>query len=152
MGVAPNDLTLDPELFERATSKGPPMSAICLSVFDKMKSSISSSINQKSLNRKGLASRPSSIVLHVASPDKTDSVPSVTREVCNSSPDAQLGSDPLSSSKVHEAFGLPLVETPNAKVELMPNGTYRLKDAHHSGINPFEKVGSLTSDCPRPSL
>lgn len=41
---------------------------------------------------------------------------------------------------MHEKFGLPLVSTPDAKVARQANGTYRLKDEFHSGINPFEKV------------
>lgn len=60
--------------------------------------------------------RPKTIV-RVAAPD----VPTATREV-------------------HERFGLPIVETPDAKVAVQPNGTYRLKDNQLTGINPFEKM------------
>ena len=43
--------------------------------------------------------------------------------------------------QVYRKFGLPVVETPDAHVDLMLNGKYRLKDTYLKGINPFEKVG-----------
>ncbi|KAG1668308.1 hypothetical protein FOA52_011205 [Chlamydomonas sp. UWO 241] len=44
------------------------------------------------------------------------------------------------TKQLHETFGLPLVDTPGSHVERMPNGTYRLKDEFHKGLNPFEKL------------
>mmetsp|Transcript_36968 Transcript_36968/g.82180 ORF Transcript_36968/g.82180 Transcript_36968/m.82180 type:complete len:968 (+) Transcript_36968:95-2998(+) len=42
--------------------------------------------------------------------------------------------------EVYTKFNLPYVFPEDARVEKMPNGTYRLKDEHHKGINPFEKL------------
>eukprot|EP00798_Chlamydomonas_sp_ICE-L_P003435 gene3435-13490_t len=43
-------------------------------------------------------------------------------------------------NEVYDTFNLPVVDTPDSKVEQMPNGTYQLKEDQRKGINPFEKI------------